>query len=45
MRELQWRPEHTFEEGIVKTIGWYFSNQEWIDSIIDGSYQNITFNT
>ena len=45
MRELQWRPEYTFEEGIVKTIGWYLSNQEWIDSIIDGSYQNITFNT
>ena len=45
MRELQWKPEHTFEEGIVKTIDWYLSNQAWIDAILDGSYQNSTFNT
>ena len=45
MRELQWKPEYTFEEGIVKTIDWYLSNQAWIDDILDGSYQNITFNT
>ena len=45
MRELQWKPEHTFEEGIVKTIDWYLSNQAWIDDILDGSYQNVTFNT
>ena len=45
MRELQWKPEHTFEEGIVKTIDWYLSNQAWIDDILDGSYQNSTFNT
>ena len=43
MRELQWKPEHTFEEGIVKTIDWYLSNQAWIDDILDGSYQNSTF--
>lgn len=45
MRELQWEPKHSFEEGIVKTIQWYLSNQAWIDDILDGSYQNITFNT
>ncbi len=45
MRELQWEPKHSFEEGIVKTIDWYLSNQAWIDDILDGSYQNITFNT
>ena len=43
MRELQWKPEHTFEAGIVKTIDWYLSNQAWIDDILDGSYQNSTF--
>lgn len=43
MRELQWKPEHTFEEGIVKTIDWYLSNPSWIDDILDGSYQNSTF--
>ena len=45
MQELHWKPEHTFEEGIVKTIDWYLSNQAWIDAIRDGSYQNSTFNT
>ena len=45
MRELQWKPEHTFEEGIVKTIHWYLSNPSWTDAILDGSYQNVTFKT
>lgn len=43
MRELQWKPKHSFEEGIIKTIDWYLSNQAWIDAILDGSYRNITF--
>jgi dTDP-glucose 4,6-dehydratase len=42
MRELQWKPEHTFEQGIVKTIDWYMSNQAWIDAILDGSYRKNT---
>jgi dTDP-glucose 4,6-dehydratase len=42
-RELQWEPKHRFEEGIVKTIQWYLSNQQWTDAILDGSYQNVTF--
>ncbi|MDA9201492.1 dTDP-glucose 4,6-dehydratase [Flavobacteriaceae bacterium] len=45
MRELHWKPEHTFEEGIVKTIDWYLRNPSWIDAILDGSYQNATFKT
>ena len=44
-RELQWEPKHRFEEGIVKTIQWYLSNQQWTDAILDGSYQNVTFKT
>ena len=44
MRELQWKPEHTFEQGIVKTIQWYLSNQQWPDAILDGSYRNTIFN-
>ena len=43
MRELQWKPEHTFEQGIVKTIQWYLSNQQWTDAILDGSYRNTIF--
>ena len=37
-RELHWEPKHRFEQGIVKTIEWYLSNQVWIDAIKDGSY-------
>lgn len=44
-RELQWKPKHTFEEGIIKTIQWYLSNPSWTDAILDGSYQNVTFKT
>ena len=38
MRELQWKPEHSFEEGIIKTIDWYLSSQKWVDAVLDGSY-------
>lgn len=44
-RELHWEPKHRFEEGIVKTIQWYLSNQAWIDAIKDGSYRKTKCNT
>ncbi len=28
-RELGWRPHHTFEEGIRRTIAWYLANEGW----------------
>jgi dTDP-glucose 4,6-dehydratase len=37
--QLGWEPKLSFEEGIEKTVGWYLSNQEWVASVIDGSYQ------
>ena len=38
-RELNWRPEETFESGIRKTIKWYLDNQKWCQNVQDGSYQ------
>lgn len=38
-KELAWRPRFSFEEGIVRTIGWYLGNREWVDSIMSGEYQ------
>jgi len=38
-RELGWTPAETFETGLKKTVQWYLGNQEWWDSILDGSYQ------
>ena len=33
MKELNWSPSVTFEEGIKMTIDWYLSNQEWMKKI------------
>ena len=38
-KELGWRPEETFESGILKTIQWYLDNQAWCKNVQDGSYQ------
>ena len=37
--ELGWEPKVTFEQGIAWTVDWYLANQEWVESIIDGSYR------
>jgi dTDP-glucose 4,6-dehydratase len=29
-RELAWRPETSFEEGLADTVAWYVNNYEWI---------------
>jgi dTDP-glucose 4,6-dehydratase len=42
--ELGWEPSLQFEEGIEKTVRWYLDNQEWMDEIISGKYQNIIQN-
>ena len=38
--ELGWYPETPFEEGIRKTVLWYLDNQEWVDDVVSGEYQN-----
>lgn len=38
-KELGWVPETRFEDGIVKTINWYLSNEKWWKDIISGEYQ------
>ncbi|MDO5848656.1 MAG: dTDP-glucose 4,6-dehydratase [Methanobrevibacter sp.] len=37
--ELGWKPKYTFEEGIKETIQWYLDNQEWIEQVKSGEYQ------
>ncbi len=39
-RELGWEPSLQFEEGIEKTVRWYLDNQDWMDNITSGDYQN-----
>lgn len=38
--ELGWEPSLQFEEGIEKTVKWYLENQEWLDQVTSGDYQN-----
>jgi len=38
--ELGWEPSLQFEEGIEKTIDWYLSNEEWLNNVTSGDYQN-----
>ena len=37
--ELEWRPEHAFEQGLAETIDWYARNGDWVESCISGEYQ------
>ena len=39
-KELGWEPSLQFEEGIEKTVAWYLDNQEWMDNITSGEYEN-----
>jgi dTDP-glucose 4,6-dehydratase len=39
-RDLGWQPSITFEEGLKKTVEWYLSNEEWLNSVTSGDYRN-----
>jgi len=34
-KELKWKPTHTIQDGIKKTIDWYFDNEKWLKKITD----------
>ena len=38
-KELGWEPSLQFEEGIEITIDWYLNNQDWLDGVTSGAYQ------
>ncbi|MEQ8358529.1 MAG: dTDP-glucose 4,6-dehydratase [Cytophagales bacterium] len=40
MNELGWEPSLQFEEGIRKTVDWYMANEEWLNHVTSGDYQN-----
>ena len=37
--ELDWKPEHNFEDAIYDTIEWYKNNEDWWKRILSGEYQ------
>jgi dTDP-glucose 4,6-dehydratase len=38
--ELDWRPSVTFEQGLEKTVAWYLVNDEWLNNVTSGNYQD-----
>lgn len=38
-KELGWEPSIQFEEGLEKTVDWYLNNEDWVNAITSGDYQ------
>lgn len=38
--ELGWEPSLQFEEGLERTVDWYLTNEEWLNHVTSGAYQN-----
>jgi len=39
IKQLNWHPAVTFEEGLNKTIDWYLQNRQWLVNVVSGEYQ------
>ncbi len=39
-KDLGWKPSLQFEEGLTKTVDWYLSHEDWLNSVTSGNYQN-----
>ena len=39
-KELGWNPSLQFEEGLEKTVDWYLTNEDWLNHVTSGDYQN-----
>lgn len=38
--KLGWEPKMTFEQGLEMTVDWYLENQQWVNDIVNGAYQD-----
>jgi dTDP-glucose 4,6-dehydratase len=38
-KELGWKPQYNFEQGLEKTIEWYLQHEEWLKNVTSGDYQ------
>lgn len=38
--ELGWEPSLQFEEGLEKTVDWYLQNEDWLNNVTSGNYQD-----
>ncbi|RYD99857.1 MAG: dTDP-glucose 4,6-dehydratase [Sphingobacteriales bacterium] len=37
--ELGWAPSLQFAEGLERTVDWYLANEEWLQNVTSGAYQ------
>ncbi len=37
--ELGWKPSLQFKEGLAKTVDWYLQNEQWLQNVTSGVYQ------
>lgn len=35
-----WKPSLDFKQGLESTVDWYLSNEEWLNHVVSGAYQN-----
>ena len=38
-RELGWRPETPFDQGLAETVRWYLAQSEWVTAVCAGAHQ------
>jgi dTDP-glucose 4,6-dehydratase len=39
-KELNWKPQMTWEKGLQTTIQWYLDNQDWVNHVRSGAYRD-----
>lgn len=39
-KDLGWEPSITFEKGLEDTVEWYLANEDWLNNVTSGEYQN-----
>jgi dTDP-glucose 4,6-dehydratase len=39
VRELGWKPRHSFEQGLRETVRWYLDNKTWWERVRSGVYR------
>src|SRR5207249_2047823 len=36
--ELEWRPQHSFEQGLAATVAWYLKHRGWWERVLSEAY-------
>ncbi len=38
-QNFSWKPQLNFQEGLELTVDWYLSNEEWLENVLSGDYE------